>query len=174
MKLVIIIIATLLCSCTPHQVQDLDNSNIDVKGRATYGQVGINDKDQAIVQVRKSAAVELQSQEMANYYFKEQIRHEVFSLHDCTIQMADPANGGGGEVAPVPAVDNMTVVAKIEEKLGLDEDGAYQIVTEEIFEEKLKAERKFQQELEQMLSSVKPLRQDCERRLGYILAAKKK
>jgi hypothetical protein len=164
------ILAYLTGCATQHQAKELDDTNLNVKGHSTYGEIGINDDGQAVIQIKKSAEVELRSQEMANYYFAEKLRDEVFFLHDCRVATSDPANGGSGEVAPIPSVDNLKPVTKVQEELGIVDDSLI-VVTKEFLDERLAAERKYQTALEQMIQTVKPLREECQRKLGYTLAA---
>jgi hypothetical protein len=99
------------------------------------------------------------------------MRDHAWHLHECRVEVANPKNGGSGEVAPIPSVDGMRALAPAaQEQMGLAEDGSLMVVTQEYLDERLKAERKFQGELEQMIQVLKPLREDCERRLGYIVA----
>jgi len=159
-----------LTGCTTaHSVQSVETT-LQPQGRSTYGEIGINDDGQAVVQVRKSAEVELRSQEMANYAIAERVRDEAFHLHSCRESLADPGLGGSGEVAPIPSVDGLKPIVKVKEEMGLAEDGSLQVVTKEFLDERLKAERKFQAALEQMEQTIKPLREDCERKLSYRLA----
>lgn len=175
LALIVMAVLVSLSGCaTPHQVNDIDTT-LDTKGHSTYGEIGINDKGQAIVQITKSIEVELRSQEMANYYLAEKLDDAVFHLHDCRVQMADPKNGGSGETAPIPSVASLTTRARTTQdppEVGLTEGGDLVAVRKKFLDEQLKEDRKTQVELEQMIQELKPMREECERLLGYKLAGR--
>ena len=167
-KYLILALSLAGCATTEHTVETIETQNIDIKGRTIDGgKIAVNDQGQAIVQLEKSAEDELNVQDLVNTRFQDELHNEMFHLGDCRAQTADPRNGGSGEVTPLPAVDQMEPAKSVQEKLGLTEDGDLKLVSREFLDQKLASLRKYERSLRTMIGTVKPFREECERKLSY-------
>lgn len=156
------------CATPEHTVEKLETQNIDVKGRTVDGgRIAVTEDGQAVVQVEKSAEDELRVQDLANTYFQDQLHDAMYHLKVCREAAADPRNGGSGEVAPLPAVDHLEPLKEVQEKLGVTEDGGLKLVSREFLDSRIKSLRQYERSLKTMIETVKPYREECERKLAY-------
>jgi hypothetical protein len=85
----------------------------------------------------------------------------LFELKSCRQQRADKRLGGDGRVAKIPDVDGMRPAYEVREQLGLDKDGDLSVLQEQGFEERLKAERQYEQTLHTMSKTVENHLEEC-------------
>jgi len=155
--------ASLLPACTKDKVEDVD-TKLDVKGKTSDETIGLNDKDQVIIQTEQTADVELQSQEMANYNLRERLSWSINDLKECRASLADPRLGGSGESEPIPEVDSIEI-DNPGEKFGKDEDGQLKLVKRELYTQRLKNERERGAKLAALLKMVKGHNDRCQQEL---------
>jgi hypothetical protein len=157
----------LLVGCsTPGQVRQIDDDKLIGKGNTLDGNVGLNSKNQVIIRSKKSAADELRVQDMVNMKLREDLDRDIFELKTCRQQRADRRLGGDGRVAKIPDVDGMRPAYEVREQLGLDKDGDLSVVQEQSFEERLKAERQYEQTLRTMSKTIEGHVEECSLQLA--------
>lgn len=178
MKNFIVMIATIwftaCASPAPHSVMELTDEKTETKGKgADLGsKITLNEKNQVQIEVENSVEFELQVQDLRNSHLQDEIVGELFNLKACRVSMADPALGGSGEVAALPDIDTGRVGYRdgeqaFTEEMGLSKDGDLKIVRKQFLDERLKAERKWTAETEKKIKAIKPMREECERKLNY-------
>ena len=166
MKYFAILILLMIQSCTtPYQVKELPDNEFEAKGKATNGDVGLNNKRQVIIHKETSLVDELRVQEMVNTNLQDQVNSAHYELGHCRKDISDPRLGGNGRLTPLPGVDDMKSDPKVREEVGLDKDGDLKVVREEFFQERLKAEQKYEKTLRKMLATLEEHRDDCQRNL---------
>jgi hypothetical protein len=164
MRLLLLILFSVACS-TPHEVKELESGELDIKGSTTYGKVGLNEKKQVVIRNEKSADFELTVQQMANERLRDEAIREVRVLQLCREELADPRLGGNGKITNLPAVDGLQAVVEQREEVGLDEGGNLNVVQEEYFMERLKAERKYEKDVRRLLETATKHRKECDMQL---------
>lgn len=151
----------------PHSVIELKDEQTQVKGRALDGSITLNAKNQVQVENSRTVEFELQVQDLQNSHLQDEINSELFNLRACRSTMADPALGGTGEVAAFPDIETGRVGHDGSEEVGLSKEGDLKIVTKQFLDERLAAERKYAADMRAKIKAVKPMREECERKLGY-------
>lgn len=168
MKLTLTIFALIMSSCTTtkYVVKEIDTS-IEVKGQVGDQKLGLNDDGQAILQEEVHASQELSVQRGANAMLQDELDMEYYELKDCREKMADPAIGGSGKVKDLPEIDNLKEPSEMREEFGSNADGDLKIVKRELFEQRLKKERKYMKTLRMMIKITTKHNELCQRELGY-------
>lgn len=172
--LVIIAIQLVGCATTEHTVSDIETKTGELKGTTSNGKILITEKHQLIVQEEKSVEDEIRIQDMVNTHFHDDLGYETSALTACRVSSADPAIGGSGEVTPLPKNISLVPTLDVDEQMGLNEDGDLKIVRRTYLDQHLAAMRKLQVTMEHMIDTVKPMREECERKLGYKFASTRK
>ena len=163
------LVCALGVSCTtPHQVEEVE-TEMEATGRSSEGTIGKNSDDQLIIQQKRKAEHELESQIWANNALQNEMQTEVDELLNCREAIADPGVGGNGEVLPIPAIDNWEK-QPVNETMGMDESGNLVVVKKEFFDERYNYEKKKTGELRRVKTMIKKHRRDCERRLRFMKA----
>jgi hypothetical protein len=171
LTLVLALLATA-CTTTEHVAGTLKETKLETKGRTFDGTIGINTKGQAVVQTEETVEDKIAVMALVNYSLSEKVHDEAWHLKDCRVKMANPQIGGSGEVAPIPSVDGLKPVSRVQEEMGLTEDGDLVVRTREFLDDRLKAEKKYQTSLQEMIKVLTPAREECERQLGYKTAGR--
>lgn len=161
MKILLIAFLTLSACTTSHEVKELDDEPLAGKGKTLDGEVGINSNNQAVIRKKSSAADELRIQDAVNMRLRDELDSDLFALKSCRQQRADKRLGGDGRVAKIPDIDDMTADYQVREQLGLDSEGNLSVVREQLFEERLTAERKYETTLRTMTKTVKLHLDEC-------------
>lgn len=154
------------CSSNPYKVKEIDNP-IEKKGEYQGATVGLNDKKEAIVQSETAADVELKQTRWRTYDLEQKIASEHSLLTRCRTELADPRLGGTGNMVEIPEIDNMKGPDAVKEDMGITKDGALVVVKQEMFVDKLKTERKYEDSLRAMMKTIEKHRGNCEREMGY-------
>lgn len=163
---VIILLMLTGCSTTPYQLERVNNQ-LSEQGKIGDASIGINDKNQAIVQVESTAATELKLQQWRNYDLEKEISYNRSQLSRCQTEIADPRLGGDGHVIDVPEADSArTSVTK--EEFGTDDNGQLKVVKKEFYVERLKLERQRESTLGITSAAITKRLDTCERELGYV------
>jgi len=164
MKKLLVFISTSLvgCATTQYEVKKLENQKFEIKGGTADGKIGINEKNQVVIKKERSADYELRVQELANTHLQDRAVRGMHMLKLCRSDLADPRLGGTGEISPISAVDDLHSLPAIREEMGLDKDGNLNIVSEEFFEERLQAERKYGKALDGIIKVTEKHTLSCE------------
>ena len=149
-----------------NEVKEIDTS-LEVKGKTSEGEIGINDDGEAIIQEKTAADDELRRQQWVNNRLEESLATEHYELKRCRDDLADPRLGGDGSVREIPEIDKMKSPENIKEEFGTDEKGELKVVRRQDFKEKLKAEQKYEKTLRDMVKLVASHRAECGRKMGY-------
>lgn len=170
----IMLLTAWSCATTPppHGLDEVKTKSIDVKGHTSDDAViGIDQDGQAVVQSTKSVEDELRVQDLVNSHLMDEARDQLWHLKDCREKMADPALGGNGNVEPLPDEVNLARASNAKEKMGLDEDGEIKLVSREYLDKRLASERQLEGTIRAVIKTATPMREECERKLGYKMAA---
>jgi len=151
----------MLTACTSaNEVKELKDDPLVSKGKTVDGEVGINSHNQAVIRKKTNAADELRVQDMVNMHLRDELNSDLLNLKDCRQQKQNKRLGGSGHLAEIPDIDNMNV-DQAREDLGIDSEGNLSLVREELFEERLKAERQYEQTLRSMIKIAKRHLDEC-------------
>lgn len=151
----------MITACTStNEVKELKDEPLVKKGKTVDGDVGINSSNQAVIRKKTSAADELRVQDMVNMHLRDELNSDLFNLKECRQQRQDTRLGGSGHLAEIPDIDNMNV-DQARADLGIDSEGNLSLVREELFEDRLKAERQYEQTLRTMLKMAKRHLDEC-------------
>ena len=72
MKHLVLAIAITACASAPYEVRELTSQHLDIKGRTSDGEIGLNEKKEVVIRKEVSADTELRIQEMANAYLYDE------------------------------------------------------------------------------------------------------
>lgn len=150
---------------TTREVKEVD-TRLTNASYSSEGTVGVNDKNEAVVQQKRSAVAELMIQEHVGENLQRELTHQVYLLDWCRRDSADPRLGGSGEPAPMPEIDSLFKRAPASMEFGKDEDGRLVVVSNQLYEDKLKSAIQFQTDLEAVSKTVKQNRASCEYKMG--------
>jgi hypothetical protein len=157
------------CASVPdHGLADVQTKDIEVKGHTVDdGEIGIDGKGRAVVQVQKTVENELRVQDMVNTHLMDEARDQMWHLKDCRERTADPALGGSGNVEPLPDEVSLARASVQIEQMGLDEGGEIKLVTREFLDKRLASERQLEGTIRAVIKVATPMREECERKLSY-------
>ncbi len=156
---------TVGCATRDHVAFDIDADLKATKGKVGDAVVGLNDKNQILVQEESLATDELLVQQSLNERLQADYAHEAYVLKQCRADISDPRLGGNGELPEYKEVDSFKDIVEIKEELGLV-NGEIKVVKKSFFDEQYKAEKKLTTTLRKMISATKDSRERCERRMG--------
>jgi len=157
----VLFLAVLTVGCfTTNKVQTLD-TRLDVKGQVGDRKLGLNDKNEAILQEEVAAESELTTQINVSYYKQERLEMVVEELKICMTERAKLANGGSGSYPSIPESTALKNLAKTEEEFGLV-GGNLRIVRKSSFVETLKMQRLLVERIEKEHNDIKRLLEQCE------------
>jgi hypothetical protein len=128
------------------------------------GVVGLNDKNQVLVQEESFATDELLVQQNVNERLQSDYEHEAYVLKQCRADISDPRLGGNGDLPEYKEIDSFKDIVQIKEEMGLV-DGEIKIVKKSFFDEQYKAEKKLTTTLRKMISATKDSKERCERKM---------
>ena len=165
MKRVMLLVVLTGCSSTPHQVKEVDTQLEAVQSLGS-AQIGVNNKNQAVIQTETSASMELKLQQWKNNDLEQEIAYNRGQLTRCRTEKADPRLGGDGNVIGLPE-DAPSGVNRKGEEFGMNQ-GSLKVVSKEFYVERLAAERAKETSLTQEASILRKSLDVCERELGYI------
>ena len=152
-------------ACTSdYAVKEVD-TELESKGNVGTAVIGLNNKDEVIIQDNRKADAELTDLIFDNNRFESEIKYEYYEIKRCRRDRADPRLGGNGETVSLPRVDFNRPTPSTEE-LGLDKDGNLVIVKRSQFKDRLKNEREKNENLRSLHAKVKEMKDDCEIQMG--------
>jgi len=165
-----IILGTLLsvtsfsCASNPDAVRPID-TKLNVRGTIGDAKLGINDKNEAIVQEERQAQDELLIQETVNMRLQDDANHYEGELKECLTYMADKRLGGNGELPEIPDVSNLKTQDDVQEEFGSTEDGSLKIVKKSSFTARLKNARSYEKSLRAITKVLKKQNEGCQMKL---------
>jgi hypothetical protein len=167
MKTFISIVAAMYlnaCASNAYEVKTVE-TKLNVKGEVNGQKLGINDKNEAIMQEEVRAQDELRIAQVVSEHFEEQLRNEAAELKRCKRDLADPRLGGRGELAPDTDTDVAPYDA-VKEEFGLADDGDLKIVRKSYYVDRLKSARAYSVTIQKMLKLIKRHNEECTLKLG--------
>ena len=149
---------------TPSQyvAKDLVDTKMTVKGQIGNQTMGLNDKDEVVLQEETTAQDELRVQDVVNQYNLEKLRNEAAELKRCRKDMADTRLGGSGILPDDPDVDDLAPRPAMKEQFGKDEEGNLKFVRRGFYMDRLKAARAYEVTLTKLLKVITRHHEECE------------
>lgn len=154
----------LLCGCmtgSPNKVQSVE-TRLEVKGQVGDRKLGINEKNEAIIQEEVLAESELNTQKNVSMFFQEKLDSAVYGLKECLLEKSRKKNGGSGNYPAVPTATELKNLSEIREEFGITEDGSLKVIRKSSFIEELKKERLVTERIRKELANIKDLAEKCE------------
>lgn len=164
------ILATLLvtlsvsCATNPDIVKPVE-TKLDVKGNVGDGKLGINDKNEAIIQEEKQAQDELVIQDAVNMRLKDEAGHHQGELKECLTYLADKRLGGNGKIPEIPDVDSLKTDEDSTEEFGQTDDGSLKMVKKTSFMGRLKNARSYEKSLRSITKVLEKQNEQCQMNL---------
>lgn len=152
------------CASNPNKPKEISTS-LESSAYTPVGSVGLNKEGEAIVQEERSASVELAALQHVNENLHMDLNSEIFDLKRCRKALNRSTNGGDGEFPILTDMKKLQAVEKAHEEFGI-EKGQLKIVKKEMLVEKIKAQRVYQSELNDLLGVVKEQREKCDFKLA--------
>jgi len=146
------------CVSNPNKVKYVD-TNMERKGQADGQMIGINDKQEIIVQNETHADVELQRMEDEILTLNDQIAGLVRRNYMCRKDLADSRLGGSGELPSERDFNVEATLEKYQEEVGLDDNQNLKIVKKSYYLEKRAASKRL---VEKLTALKKSLTRQCE------------
>ena len=146
------------CVSNPNKVQYVD-TNMDRKGQVNGQMIGLNDKQEVVVQEETHADVELRQMEDEILTLNDQISGLVRRHYMCRKDLADRRLGGSGELPAERDFEVGATLEKYQEEVGLDGSGNLKIVKKSYYLEKRAASKRL---VEKLTSLKKSLNRQCE------------
>lgn len=161
-----ILFATTVVSCAsnPNEVKTIDTS-IDVRGNVGDSKLGVNKKQEAVIQQERQAQDELSIQEAVNLRLQDDLNHEEGELKECLKYLADERLGGNGRLPEMPDVSNLKTEDNVDEEFGATEDGKLKVVKKTFFVERLKNARSYEKSIRAMTKVLKTQNEQCQMKL---------
>lgn len=164
----VIMIAVLMQGCftaNPNKVQNIETM-IQPKGQVGDHMIGLNDKNEIIMQQEQSASDELNQQKAVSLHRRTTLDQVAFDLNRCRKEVSDPRLGGNGVLPESQEVDSLKIAEDIKEAIGITESGDLKIVKKSFFLEQLKNERRYTASLDRMIKILTRQNEECERVMG--------
>lgn len=167
MKLIIaIFIMSLFASCS----HEISNIKTDVKDYGHFGSatIGVDSSSRAVITQETLLEKELRDLIISNDMLEVYYKSEKAQLNDCRANLADPKNGGDGEIKPMTSLEPIKKEGVlIEQKYGLLREKLVRYEKQSLTE-RIEIEKNFNTDLYSLYKQLFQVRRDCERRLSYI------
>ncbi|RYZ89826.1 MAG: hypothetical protein EOP04_05740 [Proteobacteria bacterium] len=161
-----LVILTSACATNPDKVREIE-TKLNVKGNVGDSKLGINDKNEAIIQQERQAQDELMIQESVNMRLQDDASHEEGELKECLKYLADKRLGGNGIIPEIPDVSSLKKDDETQEDFGTTEDGSLKVVKKTSFNERLRNARSYEKSLRAMTKVLKKQGEDCQMKLEF-------
>ena len=160
------ILTTSLISCAsdPRAVQAID-TNITVKGNIGDSKLGLNAKNEVIIQHERQAQDELMIQDAVNMRLQDKANHHEGELKECLTYLADKRLGGTGEIPETLDVSNLKTDENVTEDFGTAEDGTLKFVRKSSFVGRLRNARSYEKSLRAVTKVLKSQDEQCQMKL---------
>ena len=160
-----LVLALSGCSSNKYEVKQVD-TKMDVQGHFDGKSIGLDDKNQAIIQQETSAESELKQQQLKNYDTERKLNYNYAQLTQCRQELADPRLGGNGQMTEIPEIDQMKGTGQIKEDVGLTEQGQLEVVKKEYYIDRLQRERRYGDTMKDMLRLIDKYNHTCQQEMG--------
>ena len=168
--ILISLMLTALPACSSHKVKPVDEP-LDVKGKLGDQEIGLNEDNEGIIQDSVAVEDELRALTWKNYDSERKLKSERADLIQCRTDLADPRLGGNKKLEPIPELDMSQDLGKIQEKIGITQNGRIKVVKKQFLNERIEKERQYRESLEKLVKVIGDNRVECERELGYARVA---
>lgn len=159
MKYLIMLLTLSACTTTKYVVQNVD-TEMQIKGAIDGKQVGLNSKNEIIIQSVTDIVGELKGQEIKNYNLLDKTSYKRDELIQCKKELASPVLGGNGMFTDVPDLD-IEPQPVITEYIGKDKNDSLEVVKREFYIQKLSAERAYGDNLNLLNKQLNKLVDRC-------------
>jgi hypothetical protein len=150
------------CSTNPYKVKEVDADVKSTHGSIQGATIAIDKNDQAIIQKENDAEVELREQTWKNYDLEKKLNYDYGQLKQCQNELADPRLGGSGQVTEIPDLDVINRLPEKKEEFGITKNGQLVMVKREMYLDRLKAERQYEEVLKSASKTVAKHKDGCE------------
>ena len=164
--IVAIVMNATACVTSEHKARNLDDISLQAKGTVNNQTLGIDSKNEVVLQEENQAADELRIQQTVNLQLQGELDREAFELKRCRTDMSDPRLGGNGMIPPIQEVDNMRSTEEVREQIGLTDSGELKVVKKSYFLDQLKNERKYTASIRSMKRIITRHKEECEYAMG--------
>jgi len=169
LKMLPVVVFVMACSSDKNIAKRIDDSDVKVKDKIdNNSSVVVNKKDEVLVKNEVSASGELRKIQFANSKLEADLNVEKSALERCRIDIADERLGGNGQIAEIPAVDNLKNSEDVKQELGITEAGEVKLVSQEFYMQRLDSEKKYGKTLKETVALVKKHRMECESKMGAL------
>lgn len=169
MKTIIISFVMFLCACASTNKQEIFDINapVDPRGKLGKSVIGLNEKNEGVIQEEILVEDELRQQELLNSSLHDTVLSEQATLEGCREDLTDKRLGGTGEMSPLPEIDNLRLDEKVTEKMGADsESGELKIVRTTFLRDKITNEKRYNKSLITTLDTLKKANKECGKKLA--------
>lgn len=159
-----IFLAISACASNPNEMKDID-TKLEVKGKVGDSKLGVNDKNEAIIQQERQAQDELLIQDSVNMRLQDDANHVEGELKECLKYLADQRLGGNGVLPEVPDVSSLRNDDNSQEDIGTAEDGSLKVVKKTGFVDRLQNARSYEKSLRAITKVIKRQNEECQMKL---------
>lgn len=169
MKRVILTLMLLaaLPACSSNKIKPVDEP-LDVKAKMGEQEIGLNEDNEGIIQDSVAVEDELRSLSWKNYESERKLKQERTDLVQCRTELADPRLGGNKKLEPIPELEISEDLGKVQEKIGITQNGRIKVVKKQFLNERIEKEREYRDSLQKLVKVLQDHRVECERDLGYV------
>ncbi len=160
----VVLLTDFSCATNPNVVKSID-TKMDVKGNVGSSKLGLNDKNEVIVQEERQAQDELLIQESVNMRLQDEVDHYEGELRECLKYRADSRLGGNGEMPEIPDVSNLKPDEDTQEEFGSTDDGSLKVVRKSFFVSRLKNARIYEKSMRSITKVLKKQNEACQMKL---------
>ncbi len=165
--LLVLILLAALPACSSNKIKPVDEP-LDVKAKMGEKEIGLNEDNEGIIQDSVAVEDELRSLSWMNYESERKLKQERSDLVQCRTELADPRLGGNKKLDPIPELEISENLGKVQEKIGITQNGRIKVVKKQFLNERIEKEREYRDSLQKLVKVIQDHRTDCERELGYV------
>lgn len=169
-SLFVLTLLIALPACSSNKIKPVDEP-LDVKGKLGDQEIGLNEDNEGIIQDSVAVEDELRALSWKNYDTERKLKQERSDLVQCRTELADPRLGGNRKLETIPELEISANLSKVQEKIGLTQNGRIKVVKKQFINERIEKEREYRESLEKLVKVIQDNRVECERDLGYVRVA---
>lgn len=169
-SLFVLVLMVALPACSSNKIKPVDEP-IEVKGKMGDQEIGINEDNEGIIQDSVAVEDELRALGWKNYETERKLKRERADLVQCRTELADPRLGGNKKLDRIPELEISGNLSKVQEKIGLTQNGRIKVVKKQFINERIEKEREYRESLDKLVKVIQENREECERDLGYVRVA---
>jgi hypothetical protein len=159
-----------LTGCSSNKIKPVDEP-IEVKAKLGEQEIGLNEDNEGIIQDSVAVEDELRALSWKNYESERKLKQERGDLVQCRADLADPRLSGNKKLDPIPELEISEDLGKVQEKIGITQNGRIKVVKKQFLNERIEKERDYRDSLLKLVKVLEGHRVECERELGYTRVA---